>query len=229
MREYTFSHIERFALWKTYSYRCFHCGQTLKWKDLTIDHLFPKYLLHYPRDFGMIKQQYRLKTDFCINDFDNWVPAHGTCNNRKADKILACTRHFVKKLEKADKLSHVARNMYRNLLRQRAKDKTVAKILTKLEDASITTSDLYCLMERTTAFYFGIPNIEPEDIAHVPNGWKVMNINKKQKFLKVTDGKRTGIVPQSISPNDTWLCPSCKCYGPWDDDLCLGCGKMYYP
>jgi len=226
MGKYKFSHIERFVIWKTYNYRCFHCGLPLKWKELTIDHLLPECLLYRSGSFSAIKKEYCLKNDFCINDFGNWVPAHDNCNNTKADYVPHHSPYFAEMIEKANHFSHVARNVYRKLIKHCSKDKVLAQILSKLKDGSITTSDLYQLIEKTTILYFGFPAVEPEDILHLPDKWKIMRVNKKQKYLTVTDGKETGIVPLAFLPHCSWRCPSCRHYGPWEKNRCLRCGNI---
>ena len=191
MKKYKFSQIERFAIWKAYNYLCFHCGQNLKWKNLTIDHLFPECLLYNHKGFAAIKKRYSLKNDFCINDFANWVPTHETCNNKKGDFMPHSSTDFAI----VNKLSHVARSIHEKLLKQRSKDEVLAKILSHLENGSITTSELYKLIEKTTIYYYGFPEIEPEEIVHIPDNWKVININRYQKYLVVTDGKKFGKIP----------------------------------
>jgi len=191
---------------------------------LTIDHLLPESLLSCPKNFNAIKKEYSLTNDFCINDFDNWVSAHNRCNNRKADLVPQHSACFAKKIAKAILFSYVARNVYRKLIN--SKDKVLARILSKLKDGSITTSDLYNLIEKTTILYFGFPAVAPEDILYIPDKWRIMKVNKKQKYLTVTDGKRTGIVPLAFLPHASWLCPACMRYGPWDENKCLMCGNI---
>ena len=222
MKKYKFSQIERFAIWKTYNYLCFHCGQNLKWKNLTIDHLFPENLLYNNRGFAIIKKAYSLKSDFHINDFVNWVPAHETCNNKKGDFMPRHTTDFAM----VNKLSHMARNTHDQLLQQRSEDEVLEKILSHLENGSITTSELYKLIEKTTILYYGFPEIEPGNTVHVPDNWKIVEINRNQEHLVVTDGQRFGKVPLAFSPDAIWLCPACKHYGPWDGNQSLRSGHL---
>ena len=165
MKKYKFSPIERFAIWKAYNYLCFHCGLNLKWKNLTIDHLFPESLSDNKKGFATIKKVYSLKTDFCINDFVNWVPAHDTCNNKKGDFMPLHSTDFAR----VKTLSDVARRTHDQLIIHRSQDETLAKILSHLENSSITTSELYKLIEKTTMIYYGFPEIEPEDMINAFN------------------------------------------------------------
>ena len=158
IKKYKFSPIERFVVWKSYNYSCFYCRQNLKWRDLTIDHLFPESLLYNRRGFDVIKKTYSLKSDFCINDFVNWVPAHDTCNNIKGDFMPHGSTDFAM----VNKLSNIARNTYDKLLIQRTKDEVLEKLLSHLENGSMTTSELYRLIEKTTVLYFGFPEVDSE-------------------------------------------------------------------
>ena len=150
MKKYKFSQLEKFAIWKTYNYLCFHCEKNLKWKDLTIDHLFPECLLNNPKGFTTIKKAYSLKSDFCINDFINWVPAHDICNNKKGDFMPLLSTNFAV----VYKLSDIARSIHDKLLKQQKEDKALAKILSHLENRTIMTSELYKLIEETTILYY---------------------------------------------------------------------------
>ena len=188
MKKYKFSQIKRFVIWKTYNYLCFYCKKNLKWKDLTIDHLFPEYLSYNENAFIAIKKTYSLKDDFCINDFVNWVPAHEICNNKKGDFMPHHSTNFAM----VNKLSNIARSMHDKLLKQQVKDEMLAKILYHLKNGSITTSELYKLIEKTTIIYFGFPEVEPEEVIHVPDNWKIIEVNRKQGYLVVTDGQRLG-------------------------------------
>ena len=220
MTKYKFSFIERFAIWKSYNYLCFHCGQNLKWRDLTIDHLFPECLLSHPNSFMSIKKSYSLKNDFCINDFANWVPAHDACNNIKGDFMPYYSTNFAL----VNKLANVARCTHDKLLRQRPKDEVLDQLLTRLGNGSITTSELYKLIEKTTLLSFGFPGIVPNDIINVPDNWTAVKVIRDQGYLIVTDAERFGEISLAFPPDVTSLCPSCKQYGPWNGNQCLNCG-----
>ena len=117
---------------------------------MTIDHLFPEYLLYSHKSFITIKKIYSLKKEFCINDFANWVPAHETCNNKKGNFMPLFSTDFAM----VNKLSDVARNAYDLLLKQQTEDEELAKLLTHLGNGSINTSGLYKLIEKTTILQF---------------------------------------------------------------------------
>ena len=220
MKKYKFSQIERFVIWKAYNYLCFYCGQNLKWRDLTIDHLFPECLLDNQKGFATIKKVYCLKRDFCINDFVNWVPAHDACNNKKGDY----SPHYSTDFAMVNRLAKVARNMYDKLGNLRLEDEALEKILSHLENGLMTTSELYRLIEKTTLLHFGLPEIEPEKAIHLFGKWKIIDIDRELEYLTVTNGRRFGKIPTTFSPDaDIWLCPSCKRYGPWDENRCLNC------
>jgi hypothetical protein len=67
----------------------FYCGQFLKMRETTIDHIVPEHLLHSPEKFKTFKDACPIDTlfpHFRINGYCNWVPSHGqSCNYRKGD------------------------------------------------------------------------------------------------------------------------------------------------
>ena len=156
IKKYKFSSIERFVIWKAYNYLCFYCKQNLKWRNLTIDHLFPEHLSYNRNGLVAVKEAYSLKSDFCINDFVNWVPAHDTCNNKKGDFMPHHSTDFAN----VNRLANAARIIHDRLISQRSKDEVLAKLLSHLEDGSITTSELYKLIEKTTLLHHGLSAID---------------------------------------------------------------------
>ena len=94
-----------------------------------------------------------------------------------------------------NKLSNVARSIHDKLLKQRTEDEVLEKILSHLENGSITTSELYKLIEKTTIIYFGFPEVKPEEVIHIPDNWRIIKVNRKRGYLVVTDGRRFGKIP----------------------------------
>ena len=89
---------QREKVWLKYDYRCAYCGKTIEYKNMQVDHIFPKTLKHYlnsPRMkelFGVV----------CVNidDFDNLNPACRRCNHYKRSETLEGFRTLLSTLHR---------------------------------------------------------------------------------------------------------------------------------
>lgn len=229
MTKYKFSNTERFVVWKAYDCKCFWCGEPLEHKQTTIDHVFPEKLLDSKIDFDRMKHFYSLPNDFQINEFCNWVPSHNNCNNKKSYNLITNSPAFLMIVESIIKKSSQVKKAYDNLTKQISKDKLLMKLLSDLEKNKITNEDLILLLNDTSKFYIDIPEVTEDELTHVPAGWKVMSINRQLGKLRVVSGNYAGDVPIEIMPDNSWICPTCQKYGPWDGNKCASCGHYNSP
>jgi hypothetical protein len=102
----------------------------LLFKDVTIDHLLPESLELAEKAKAIA--EYGLAIDFDINDFPNWVPAHGVCNSSKGGRLFAPSAAMVKAFDDARRRGDRARTIAAGLERDRAK----ARVLTIVDQAN---------------------------------------------------------------------------------------------
>ena len=228
MRKHRFTISERYAIWETYNHQCFFCGEPLSFKDTTIDHLFPETLLEKPEELETIKAKYSLPSNFEINNFCNWVPTHQICNGKKSTSIIRDSPMFLLSVEKVQEKSLYVKKKYDNTNKFKKTDKIIARLLTDLANGNISNDDLLKLSESTSIFYFNKPDINVHELYYLPEGWKIMSINRETKSLRVTNGKIAGNIPIEHSPHPSWLCPTCFKYGPWEGSRCCNCGHYHY-
>lgn len=229
MIKYKFSNTERFIVWKSYGCKCFWCGEPLEHQQTSIDHLFPEKLLADKIEFNRIKLVYSLPTDFEINDFCNWVPAHISCNSKKASKLLKNSPAFLIIVEKVIKQSTAVKKSFQNLKKRILKDKVIMKLLADLENNNISDHDLLNLLESTSIYHLNMPELFDNEITHLPKGWKVLSIDRKVGKMRVVSGFSAGDIPIDKEPDKSWMCPTCYCYGPWNGNKCLSCGHHHHP
>lgn len=229
MSKYKFNNAERFIVWKTYDCKCFWCGEPIEHMNTTVDHVFSESLLDDTAELERVKLFYSLPDDFEINDFCNWVPSHGNCNSKKSKKLFKKSPAFVMVVEQIAKKAVVAKKAYYKLLSQNSKDKVIMKILADLDNDTISDEDLFTLLETTSKYYFNIPKLDQDELLHVPDGWKIVSIDRKHGRIRVINGDGSGYVPIGEKPDSTWLCPICKNYGPWDGVKCTMCGHFIDP
>src|SRR5262245_19592336 len=80
-----FSHQERYAVWNSNGRRCWWCQEPLRLVESTVDHVLPESLLHDETERVKILADYGLPESFNINGYENWLPCHNHCNQRKAN------------------------------------------------------------------------------------------------------------------------------------------------
>jgi hypothetical protein len=112
-RKYQFMAEQREALWLAWDKKCFYCRRLLSFKQMTIDHVVPEWLEYHAEDFNNFLQDCPVTTifpNFQVNDYCNWVPAHGSgCNFDKGEDILPpefiilCLHRVKKNLPKVSK------------------------------------------------------------------------------------------------------------------------------
>jgi len=91
IREMSKQHIlprKKFALWLAYKGICYYCKEPVDYKDIWIDHILPEHLLKTPEKLKQILQEYELDSDFDVEDYCNWIPAHWRCNLEKGGTIF---------------------------------------------------------------------------------------------------------------------------------------------
>ena len=88
--------------------KCYLCGVPLDLTSMTVDHVIPEQLLATPSLIDATKSELGLPASFDLNSFENWMPACGPCNVKKAalqfkPSLLIQTelQHLAEKADKA--------------------------------------------------------------------------------------------------------------------------------
>jgi 5-methylcytosine-specific restriction endonuclease McrA len=88
MNKYKFNLIERQSLYDAYDRRCFYCGELVYFRELQIDHIVPENLIQNIEKYELFIIESGLSDSFKINSYQNWVPSHSRCNNRKSGAMF---------------------------------------------------------------------------------------------------------------------------------------------
>ena len=112
MNKYKFNLIERQSLYDAYDRRCFYCGELVYFRELQIDHIVPENLIQNKTKYEAFIFESGLSDSFKINSYQNWVPSHSRCNNRKSGAMfeLKTTLYYLglveRKIEKILKIEN---------------------------------------------------------------------------------------------------------------------------
>ncbi|MCP3925020.1 MAG: HNH endonuclease [Desulfobacterales bacterium] len=83
----------RIKVWEKYNKHCSYCGKTLAYKEMQVDHLFPKHLTHLLENNKLKKL---LNIDISnINSFTNLMPSCRRCNYYKGGMQLEDYRKYM--------------------------------------------------------------------------------------------------------------------------------------
>lgn len=229
MKKYVFSNTERFIVWKSYGCKCFWCGEPLEFSQVTIDHLFAEKLLYDSTELNKVKRIYSLPLDFEVNDFCNWLPAHSHCNSKKSTKLIRKSPAFLMIIDQVIKNSIAVKKSFQTLSKKMSKGKIIGKLLSDLENGNISENDIVKLVESTSIYYVDKPELDENELTHLPEGWKIMSVNKQLGKIRVINGLIAGDIPIEIEPDYSWWCPTCHNFGPWDGNKCVICGHYNEP
>ena len=84
MSQYRFSKAQRYAIFLAHGRKCYLCEVPLDLASMVVDHVVPERLLATPPLLNAAKSELGLPAAFDLNSFENWMPACGSCNGKKA-------------------------------------------------------------------------------------------------------------------------------------------------
>lgn len=143
MKKRTFTPFERYAIWKWHEERCWLCSEPLRYRDTTIDHIFPEELLLDDNKRKKVLDMYNLSDEnFNINGFENWLPSHAICNQKKSTKVTEFIPGIAFILESLRLKAPKVKETVHKLMRNKKADKVFLSLLQELESGEITFDDL---------------------------------------------------------------------------------------
>jgi hypothetical protein len=229
MNKHVFTYPERYAVWKYHGEKCYLCDEPIRLVDTTCDHVIPENLLDKPEEFSLILEQLGLDCCFNINDFNNWLPAHVKCNQKKGPLPFRPTPMIQVILDRLIRDSEKIRRIAQRFTDNSNKDLLLTQIMDGLASGKIKKEEIESLFPK------GRPT-EDEEAAtlydevclHVdPRRWKM--VARSGYIATVTDGRLGGMTPVCQNPHISWQCPHCGHYGPWNGVKCMTCGMMSDP
>jgi hypothetical protein len=138
-----FDILERYAIWKFNEERCWLCTEPLLFKEVTIDHFFPENLLLDKPLRDTVLGEYGLNDElFQINGFENWLPSHHKCNEKKSTEPPKFIPGNVIVISKLIQKSEKVKKTVLKLKKTSQNSKVFARLLYALENQKITTEDL---------------------------------------------------------------------------------------
>lgn len=221
MAKHSFSSAESFGVWHAFDGLCFWCGAPVSFQEVTVDHVIPEAIGEDEGKVISIKTMYGLAENFEINSYQNWVPAHGKCNQWKGQDIFSPSPVMLAILERVAKRAHFAEAAATNAVADKNKGRILGRLRSALEAETITKGEVQELLAGIEQEAM-LPNADV--VLQVSPHWSI--VHERNGLATVTDGIRAGITPVIPNPHHSWRCLNCGQYGPWNGVICMSCGQM---
>ena len=219
---------ERFGVWKAWKGRCFWCRELILFREAHIDHLIPLQAVPDEDLKATVRKHYNLSPNFNFDGFDNWVPAHASCNLQKSFTLPDPSPAYQIHLSQVAARKQEAAATAKNIEDDNKKSSVLVKVGAALENGDITREDIENLFAGLP-----VPIQKPETIGFLTQdslliapGWEVVEARGSLVTVRSHSG-RFGMTSKSNDPS--WICSQCGNKGPWNGIICLSCGNREEP
>jgi len=181
MPKYSFTYPQRYAVWHFHEERCWLCTEPLRLVEASIDHVLPESLLNNETRLQEVLTEYGLPATFNLNGFENWLPCHVRCNQKKADislKFVPGTQLILDRLVRdAQKVERAAAKLTSDAV----KDRIFASLFAAFEEQTLTVLDLANFVDAFAEHprSAGVP----DDVVVLDNGYWVRREDIAQEGL----------------------------------------------
>jgi hypothetical protein len=110
MARYAFKPEERWAVFSTHGSKCWLCYQPVNFHQMEVDHILPESLLKDQSALDAALTDFGLPSNFELNSFENWLPAHRHCNALKREDVFRPTPIIQLWIDRARKKAPAARD-----------------------------------------------------------------------------------------------------------------------
>lgn len=146
-RKRKFTYAQRYAIWKSNEGRCGLCPEPLRLFETTVDHFFPESLLKDRTRREAALLGWGLPLPFNIDDYENWHPAHGTCNSKKRTKLPVYSISAAEVLQQIRERAPQTAKEASRIAANAGKDRVLASLFTAVEQGKLSLLDLQELID----------------------------------------------------------------------------------
>lgn len=136
-------------MFKVFNGQCQWCREPLNFQNFHVDHVLPEELLN---DTGRLKdvlEVYGLDGTFNINDYENWIPSHPYCNQRKGKTVYEGLPLIKTILDSCAKNKERAQRMEMRLNQEPKKAEILAKVQAAISFNLINLQELQSFVLNT--------------------------------------------------------------------------------
>lgn len=224
MSTYKFKYAERYAVWTVHRERCWLCRTPVGLADVQIDHVIPESLEGSPELPGILREM-GLPSDFAINSYENWMPAHAACNLRKSDTRFDPTPLIQGELQTARDHAPRAREIEAKKIRTWQIEKAATLIMQANETGDLDGKIKRMLSDALISFHDENRIAEDRGKPFFLTEYLVIAREEHDRFLLRGATGLVGVRPKGEELHSSWNCPRCGPTG-WNGARCITCGML---
>lgn len=219
---------QRQAIWTVHGERCYLCHELCVFSDTEIDHIIPERLAG-SNDLSPILKALGLDEAFDLFSYENLLPSHRGCNQRKSGRIFRPSPIVQHEIERAIEKKELVEQLIVDTDRRRKKDKVFADALILIEAGEFDEKDIRLLEEAELSLReINAPYREPErtdqPLMLTPQ-LQVIHQDEYRMIVQHPSGRVGHTAPAGRGSHWTWHCPNCGVTG-WSGAMCIQCGMM---
>lgn len=218
-----FSDTERYAVYIVHGEKCYICSRPLDLMSVEVDHVVPERLIDHPAELTGALALLGLPETFDIHSYENWMPACGPCNSRKASTPWAPSLLVQQALQRASAKAASARATAQEIVSRRAIANAINALHRAEATGTLTEADKL-LLESLVAFQ--LAHREPEMAGQPIRLSPFLEVLSDDGWRVVARGRYgVGGRPSATDVHPSFDCPRC---GPtaWSGARCVICGDL---
>lgn len=120
---------------------CYWCDEPLEFAHCAIDHVIAE--VTPAKTLTRIRALYALNDSFAVNSFENWVPAHTSCNSKKATLLEPRpSPAMVTIFRDISRRADTARKIAQRAVSEKQRGKILAQLTAAIEQGLVQRSDI---------------------------------------------------------------------------------------
>lgn len=219
---------QRQAIWTVHGERCYLCHLLCAFSDTEIDHVIPERLATLD-ELPPILAALGLKADFDLFSYENLLPAHRGCNQRKSGHAFNPSPIIQHEIERAIEKRVNVEQLIEKTNKRRKKDKVFSDALILIEAGEVDKEDIQSLqMAELSLREFNAPFRDPERSDKPLMLTPQLEIIRKEEYRTIVrhaSGRVGHAQPLEKKADWSWHCPNCGPTG-WSGAMCIQCGMM---
>jgi hypothetical protein len=177
---------QRFGVWRAWKGSCFWCREPVLFRDIHIDHVIPLDAVNEVGAPDTIRRLYGLSADFDFDCFENWVPTHAGCNQRKSFTLPDPVAAFAIYLKQVSEHVSLAKATASKVESDGKKAPLLTKIASAIVAGDITRENIEQLFADLPTFVKkGLKRMAFRERLLIAPGWEVHVVGHRVSVKRV--------------------------------------------
>jgi 5-methylcytosine-specific restriction endonuclease McrA len=147
MSKHVINAVQRYAIWSHHGKVCRWCGAPIRLLDTEVDHVVPEHLIEKPDVLSAYLHECGLDLSFPMNDYENWIPIHSSCNKNKSGRLPPPVPLVVALLAELRESAPKVRAIAARVNKTRMTDQLLAKVMAAVETGDLSRDELRAIAD----------------------------------------------------------------------------------